>query len=152
MFPGLIALAFNWFQMTEDSNFDRLLKKYMDDRVSQKERIRLEAWLDADKTGADKGFVWKKQDARMLFRGIAANIDSVDKGPASGRSHTARSGICRWLKIAASLLLLVSGYCSLWSLVGERFHEGREMARYDIKDMKQLTTDRAKANNFVCDR
>ncbi|HEX8040406.1 MAG TPA: hypothetical protein VF490_14710 [Chryseosolibacter sp.] len=95
--------------MAENSNFDRLLKRYMHDRVSPAERTRLEAWLDADKTGSDNGFVWKEEDARTLFAAISANIDRVDRKPAVDGRRSARPRICQWLKMAASVLLLVSG-------------------------------------------
>lgn len=101
--------GFKSFHMAENSNFDRLLKRYMHDRVTPQERNRLEAWLDADKTGADNGFVWKEEDARKLLGAITANMDRVDLKPAADGRGTKRAGICQWLRLAASVLLLVSG-------------------------------------------
>lgn len=97
--------ALDDFDMTENSGFDRLLKRYLHDCVSPGERANLEAWLDADKTGGDNGFVWREEDARMLFDEIAANMD----GGGERAERTARPRILQWLKMAASVCLLVSG-------------------------------------------
>ena len=87
----------------EKWSFRRLLKRYTEDRVSKKEKTAIEAWLDTDKTAKDTRFSWTEEDENMLFRKVTAGIDK------SGSSKSG-SGIDRWLKVAATVLLLSGSY------------------------------------------
>lgn len=87
----------------ESGSFGRLLKRYLEDRVSETERTAIEAWLNEDKIDSDGRFKWRKEDEDVLFREITARI-------TRGRKGKSGPGIGHWLKVAATVLLLTGSY------------------------------------------
>jgi hypothetical protein len=87
----------------ESRGFGRLLKRYLDNRVSGPERAAIEAWLNEDKIAGDRGFTWQKEDEDLLFREITARIEKGEKGKSGPRNG-------HWLKVAATVLLLSGSY------------------------------------------
>lgn len=87
----------------ESRGFARLLKRYLEDRLSKSERTSIEAWLNEDKTGSHERFIWRKEDEDLLYREITARIERDGRGKGG-------SGIGYWLKVAATVLVLSGLY------------------------------------------
>jgi len=119
--------------MIEKSRFGRLLKRYLDDHVSGKEKLRLEAWLDLNKTQADKRFTWKKEDQARLFQKITGTIDKADS--VGARRHTHRTSFApgQWVRIAATVLVLLPVTSALWCSFGQMLKTDKEIANCEMK-------------------
>jgi ferric-dicitrate binding protein FerR (iron transport regulator) len=90
----------------EKSDFDRLLERYLNDKVTEQERIKIEAWLDVAKTKAASDTELSKEAEDRLFRKITGNLDSIDELVTLAPSRK-RIDISQWiLRIAAALLVV----------------------------------------------
>ena len=89
--------------------FDRLLKRYLRDRVAGRDKDTFDAWLDTDKINTEEVFAWKADDERKLFERITGSIDRHAR--ADGWWMTMRLTnplpIGQWRKMAATVLLIL---------------------------------------------
>src|SRR5690606_23358837 len=87
------------------SDFDRLLERYLNDEVTEEERMKIEAWLDVAKTKVADDPELSKEAEDRLFRKITGNLDNVEELVALTRPEK-RVDISQWvLRIAAGLLI-----------------------------------------------
>lgn len=92
----------------EKSDFDRLLERYLNDDVTEQERIKIEAWLEVSKTNATDSLELSKEAEDRLFRMITGNLDNIDE-LATPAPRAKPADVSRWaLRIAASLLVLAA--------------------------------------------
>lgn len=98
----------------EKSDFDSLLKRYLDEKVSEEEKARIEAWLDLDKTWNEGQFVWKKDDGDILFRKIMRNIDDGSRAAKPAGAVKKIFRISPWIRVAATVLILVTASRPNW--------------------------------------
>ncbi len=119
----------------EKSNFDLLLEKYMKDQVTEDEKVKIEAWLDSEKTKNKKDFAWAKEDEEELFRKITKNIDNVEEIISFNpkRERTPSSKNSQWLAIAAALLLLVTVSVFIWSVTRDQSSSQQPIVVNDIE-------------------
>lgn len=103
----------------EETNFDRLLHRYLHNQLSEQEKKKFLAWLDILHKENHTDLELSEEDQEKLFRKITSNIDSVDDVIAL---YPKRPGIVklfskRWVQIAASVLVLVSLSLAVWNAV-----------------------------------
>lgn len=116
------------------SNLDRLLQRYLTGQISEQERIKLEAWLDVKKTDEGTNFVLDEADEEKLFQKITSNIDNVEDVISFRPGHQEDKKIfsMRWIRIAATILLLAAGSYTTWFIATrQEIHE--TIARADIE-------------------
>ncbi len=97
----------------EKSNFDQLLQRYLTGKVSEKERIKIEAWLDVVKTDDVTDLELSKEDEEKIFQKITGTIQ--DEGQITKQPlRTREIPVFQWaIGIAAALLLAVSYF--IWN-------------------------------------
>ena len=92
----------------EKSDFDRLLERYLNDEVTEQERIKIEAWLEATKTKASADQELSKHAEDRIFRKITGNLDNIDEMVTLARPKK-RPDLSHWiLRIAAGLLFFAA--------------------------------------------
>src|SRR5690348_3960311 len=98
------------FTHMDKTNFDQLIERYLKGEVTDLERNKIEAWLDANKARNGKSFVGSKQDEEELFRKITSNINNTSEILAyePGRAKVKPLISRRWLELAATVLLLAT--------------------------------------------
>jgi len=108
------------------SNFDRLLKRYLAGNVTEEERIRLEAWLDAMKVNRGDEVELSLEEEEKLFRKIVegkAHIREIQSLPETPREDAAGSISRLGAALVAIILVVFLG----WYL-GYRNSGNREFA------------------------
>jgi len=104
----------------ERSDFDALLDRYVERKVSEAERVKLEAWLDVKKTPEGKKMFLSKEDEDRLFQQITSRITSVDDVVAFRPRSAARRIISySAIRIAAAILLLVGVSFIMWYITSK---------------------------------
>jgi transmembrane sensor len=90
----------------DDSNFNRLLSRYLAGTASEQERIKIEAWLDVQKPQDSINLELTKEEEEELFQKITNQANSI-ADVTSFKPKRTRS-LSTWiLPIAASVLMLV---------------------------------------------
>lgn len=99
----------------ERSDFNRLMERYLNDEVSEQERIKIEAWLEVRKT--DGGHLeFSRADQENLFRKITSNMDNLDEIIAL-RPESEKKTSNRWLlRIAASFVIVSLVSLVIWAV------------------------------------
>src|SRR5678816_2437166 len=99
----------------KNTNFNDLLQRYLNGSVSEEEKIKLEAWLDARKDEDTKHMLLSEVEEEHLFQKISSRIDNVEEiktlypqpREALGRPKSKQQWLNkRTLGIAASFLIL----------------------------------------------
>jgi transmembrane sensor len=92
----------------QKSNFDRLLQRYLNDQVSEQERIKIEAWLEEIKTEDNTSLELTRQDEEKIFKRITNTIENEEHVVAS----PSRSVMLHpWaIGIAAALVILAVSF------------------------------------------
>jgi transmembrane sensor len=98
----------------EKTNFDQLLQRYLTGKVSEEEKVKLEAWLDVMKTEDTTNLDLSKEDEEKLFQKITGKIQS--KESPFIQPHKAKPTKNWVLQIAASIALLLSVSYLLWRI------------------------------------
>lgn len=103
----------------EETNFDRLLHRYLHNQLSEQEKQKFLAWLDVLHKENHTDLELSTEDQEKLFQKITSNIDSVDDVIAL---YPRRSGIVklfskRWVQIAASVIVIVSLSLGVWDIM-----------------------------------
>lgn len=103
----------------EKTNFDRLLNRYLHGQLPEPERIKFEAWLDVMKTEKNTELDISKEDEEKLFQKITSNLDNIDEviafRPQRGKLRKLFTN--NWLRVAASLLIVLSASYTIWYFV-----------------------------------
>jgi transmembrane sensor len=103
----------------EQTNLDVLLQRYLEGKLTPKEKAKFEAWLEVVKTKYKTDLVLTPEDEDRLFEKITNDIDNVSEihvfEPEYARSRSLLSN--RWFQIAAQLLLLVAASYLVWYFV-----------------------------------
>jgi len=91
----------------EKSEFDRLLERYLNDNVTEQERLKIEAWLNVAKTKRADDQELDKEAEDRLFRKITGNLDKLDELVTLEPPSRKHADITQWtLRLAAALLVL----------------------------------------------
>ncbi len=101
-----------------ETNFDRLLHRYLQDQLSEQEKAKFTAWLDVLHTENDRGLELSKLDQERLFQKITSEAESVDDVIAlyPKRSVLKRTLSKQWVQIAASVVVILSISFSIWNV------------------------------------
>ncbi|MGC3947965.1 MAG: FecR domain-containing protein [Chryseolinea sp.] len=101
----------NLFAAMPETNFDKLLHRYLHDELSPEENLKFKAWLDLleRENAGDLELSSEAQDA--LYKRITNRLSSVDDVIALYPRHagTQRFYSQRWIQVAAAVLLLIVG-------------------------------------------
>lgn len=101
----------------ENTNFNQLLEKYLHGKLSDRQRVKFEAWLEVRRKENMTDLEISKEDEEKLFQKITNNLDSIEDVVAFRPKGTVRSLFSnRWIQIAASLLILFVISFSIWYL------------------------------------
>jgi transmembrane sensor len=102
----------------EKSNFNDLLSRYLTGNVTDQEQKKIEAWLDVMKTSNTADLELKKEDEEKLFRKIVSKRDNISEITSIiPMDETREPGASRIMKIAASLILLMTVSLGIWYVV-----------------------------------
>jgi ferric-dicitrate binding protein FerR (iron transport regulator) len=109
----------------EKSNFDQLLHRYLTGQVTEQERIKIEAWLEENKSEGNTDLELSKDDEEKIFQRISAK-----HGLGKSISRKKPNGL--WLfKVAASILIVALASYSAWLYLDKpsekanfAFHDG----------------------------
>lgn len=63
----------------DESNFDRLLERYITGKVTDQEKKKIEAWFDVRKTRGEEHDALDQKEAEELFKRITSNIDNEEE-------------------------------------------------------------------------
>ncbi len=107
----------------EKTNFDNLIERYVKGQLNEKEKIKLEAWLDVVKTKYKAQLTLTKRDEDRLFNKITSIIEGVEEvisfQPESfGRDSIPRKSLFTqpWFKVAAMIVLLLAASYTIWQV------------------------------------
>jgi ferric-dicitrate binding protein FerR (iron transport regulator) len=94
----------------EKSNFDQLMQRYLTGQVTEQERIKIEAWLDEQKTDDTTDLDLSKEDEEKIFQHLSTKH-------GIGKTPTKKKGNGLFLfKVAASFLVVALLSYSAWTL------------------------------------
>lgn len=92
----------------DESNFDRLLDRYVSGKVTPQEKRKIEAWFEVRKSRGDENAQLTDQEAEQLFQKITSNINN-EQEIRSLRPQTSKRKRTRLIVgIAASIVALIS--------------------------------------------
>lgn len=121
--------------MKGKTSFDRLLKRYLRDRIADEEKTTFEAWLDTDKTDTKESFVWEMEDERKLFQKITGNIDRHER--MDGWWMTMRLmnplPVGQRIKMAATILLMLTASYGVWDSFKDTLRKSDRVAGCHLK-------------------
>jgi len=88
------------------SNFDRLMKRYLLNQVSEDEKIKIEAWMEVRKTEDTGDMELSREEAELLFQKITNKTSST--GEVRTLASVKKRHTTMWwtYRIAASLLVI----------------------------------------------
>lgn len=90
----------------DESNFDRLLERYVTEQVTPEEKKKIEAWFEVRKNRGEERASLTEAEEAMLYQKITARINNEEE-IRSFRPHSVRRDKTRFvIGIAASLLAL----------------------------------------------
>lgn len=96
----------------ENSNLDKLLKRYVTGQVSEEEKIKIETWLEVRKT-ENVNEDLSKEDEERLFQKIISKEDSI----VEIQEFQRRTSVTGWIfRIAAGLLVMALVSYLGWNL------------------------------------
>jgi transmembrane sensor len=113
----------------EKSNFDELLKRYITGEVSEHERTKLEAWLDAMKTKNRDNLELSEDDEEKLFQKILSKHDNLAEIKTMIPERKRVSWLGWSFRIAASMLVIALVTYIAWNL-GKQNNGVIEFASY----------------------
>lgn len=88
------------------SNFDKLKRRYLEDQVSEKERIRIEAWMDVRKTEGTGDLEMSKEEAEKMYQCIVSEDCSVSDIRRLASVKKSRTILWWTYRLAAGLLIV----------------------------------------------
>ncbi|HEV8514022.1 MAG TPA: FecR family protein, partial [Cyclobacteriaceae bacterium] len=104
----------------EKSNFDLLMRRYLEGSVSDQERIKIEAWLDFMKIKNTTDLELSKADEEKLFHKITSPASNIHEVISFQPQQKNKKGGIRWaLQIAAAVLIVISVSYVAWNYVNE---------------------------------
>jgi hypothetical protein len=115
--------------------FDRLLKRYLRDRVAGRDKDTFDAWLDTDKINTEEAFAWKADDERKLFERITGSIDRHARtdGWWMTMRLTNSLPVGQWIKMAATVLLILMASYGTWDLFKGTLRRSDRLAGCHLK-------------------
>lgn len=103
----------------EKSDFDGLLERYLKGEVTERERSKLEAWLDAVKTNVPDGLELDPDTEDALFKKITSSQDNAAEIVALVPKR--EPSIPRWAsRVAAAILIVVTASYAIQQLRTEK--------------------------------
>lgn len=105
----------------EESNFDRLLYRYLHNQLSEKEKLKFEAWLNVLEKEDDGNLELSDADEERLFQRITSEKNTVQdvvalypEQPGRRRPHSRQ-----WLQVAAGISVLMIFSFLTWKLISD---------------------------------
>lgn len=105
----------------EESNFDRLLHRYLHNQLSEKEKLKFEAWLNVLEKEDDGYLELSDADEEKLFQRITSEKDTVQDVIAFyPEQHGRQRPRSRpWLQVAAGISVLMIFSFLTWKFVSD---------------------------------
>jgi transmembrane sensor len=92
----------------DESNFDRLLERYVSGQVTPQEKKKIEAWFEVRKSRGDENAQLNEQEAEFLFEKITSNIDNEKEIRSLRPKTSGRKRRQLTIGIAASIVALIA--------------------------------------------
>jgi hypothetical protein len=126
--------------MQGKTGFDRLLKRYLRDRVCGREQETFEAWLDTDKTDSQDSFAWMADDEHKLFERITGNIDRQTRTDGWWMTRRLPNSLAvgHWIKMAATVLLILMASYGMWDSFKGTLRKSDGLAGCHLKKFSAL--------------
>jgi transmembrane sensor len=97
----------------EKSDFDLLMERYVTGKVSEQERVKIEAWLDAMGAEDNTDLELSKEEEDRIFRKLTSSITTVEDVVALKPKRKTRPD--QWMiRIAASLVIVSLVSYAVW--------------------------------------
>ncbi len=97
----------------EKSDFDLLMERYVTGKVSEQERVKIEAWLDAMGAEDNTDLELSKEEEDRIFRKLTSSIATVEDVVALKPKRKTRPG--QWMiRMAASLVIVTLVSYGVW--------------------------------------
>ncbi len=95
----------------QDSNFDRLLHRYLHNEMTPGEAAKFTAWLDLLEKDNNQDLEMTAEAKEALFQKISSNISTIDEVVAlyPRRSLAVRLFSYRWIQVAATVVFILLG-------------------------------------------
>lgn len=95
------------------------MERYLTGNVTDYERLKIEAWLEVMKTERTADIELTDEDQERLFRKITGNSASISDIQAlyPKRAPLKRLFSKQWVRVAASVVLLLTASFAVWNLV-----------------------------------
>lgn len=105
----------------KESNFDRLMQRYVTGKVSDRERVKIEAWLKMMKAESGDDLELGDEAEERLLHKIMNPGDSVEDVIAlyPRRSLVTKIFTKQWVRLAASVVILLSVSFAVWNALHE---------------------------------
>jgi transmembrane sensor len=101
----------------EKSDFDSLLQRYLNGQVTDKEKAKLEAWLEVMKTEDTTHLELTPEDEQQLFQKITSKIEGGKPVTEFRPLQIRKQRNNRWtLRIAASIVFISLAAFAIWKL------------------------------------
>jgi transmembrane sensor len=130
----------------DTTNFDDLLQRYLDGKVTPDEKKKIEAWLEVRKNKNATDLELSKDDEEKLFQKIVSKTTQIKEVEAFLPGHKTKTPF-RLIAIAASVAALIVVSLFLWPNSGLRnlTDRGREVTKIILNDgtivwLKHLST------------
>jgi transmembrane sensor len=88
------------------SNFDTLVRRYLEGQISEEEKVKLEAWMDVRKTEDSGDLELSKEEAETIYQKIISK-ESTEQEVRELASRKNRTLTWWTYRVAASVLILV---------------------------------------------
>lgn len=106
----------------EKSDFDLLMERYVTGKVSEQERVKIEAWLDTIGTEDNADLELSKEEEDRIFQKLTSRITTVEDVVALKPKRKIRPD--QWMiRIAASLVMVSLLSYAIWYFTSSREHQ-----------------------------
>lgn len=116
----------------EKSALDRLMERYVRGEVSDAERLKIEAWLDAIGTEDNTDLELTQEEEDRIFAKLTSRVTGLSE--IAGLKPRKKPGADRWfLRIAASLLVIFVLSYATWYFTGSHKRQAEAFANADVE-------------------
>lgn len=116
----------------EKSDFDLLMERYVTGKVSEQERVKIEAWLDAMGAEDNTDLELSKEEEDRIFRKLTSSITTVEDVVALKPKRKTRPD--QWMiRIAASLVIVSLVSYAVWYFTTSGKYQLEVVARNGVE-------------------
>lgn len=116
----------------EKSDFDLLMERYVTGKVSEQERVKIEAWLDAMGAEDNTDLELSKEEEDRIFRKLISSITTVEDVVALKPKRKTRPD--QWMiRIAASLVIVSLVSYAVWYFTASSKYQLEVVAKNGVE-------------------